>query len=536
MSDPGKVKILVVDDLSDKLLVYQSILQELDEEIIAVHSGAEALKQVLQHDFAVILLDVNMPDMDGFETAALIRQRKKSAHTPIIFVTAYADDMLLAKGYSHGAVDYILAPVVPDILRTKVKVFVQLFRMHRQTQRLAEERVLLAEEQAKRAAAEDANRRKDEFLAMLAHELRNPLAPIRNAVHILRQTSPYQRDLDWARDVIDRQVEHLTHLVDDLLDVSRITRGKIRLRRQPTDVATVVASALETSRPTIEGRKHHLVVSVPAEAVSVNADRARLAQILSNLLNNAAKYTAEGGHIWLTVRQEGAEVVFRVRDTGMGIPPEMLSTIFDLFTQADRSLDRSEGGLGIGLTLVRRLVELHEGTVQALSAGPGQGSEFVVRLPVLSETPRPSRLTRSTRPLTSPGTCQRILVVDDNVDAAESLAMLIRLHGHETRLAHDGAAALGVRQSFHPDVVLLDLGLPGMDGLEVARRMRQEANGDRLFLVAITGYGQEEDRRLSREAGFDLHLVKPIDPQELLSLLAWAPAYAGKQSLPSAVT
>jgi CheY-like chemotaxis protein len=321
--------------------------------------------------------------------------------------------------------------------------------------------------------------------------------------------------------VVDRQVRHLTRLVDDLLDVSRITRGKIRLQLAPLDVAGPVSAAVETSRPLIESRGHEFHLSLPPERVCVKADAARLSQVLSNLLNNAAKYTDQGGHIWLTVERDGGDVVFRVRDTGPGIPADVLPRIFDLFTQADQSLDRSQGGLGIGLTLVRRLVEMHGGSVQALS--PGQGSEFIVRLPALTDahpTPAPSN-GEAARP--AGGGHRRILVVDDNADSADTLAMLARLDGHEVWTAHTGAAALEAARAVRPEVVLLDIGLPGMDGYEVARRLRDGAAGGPLLLAAVTGYGQEADRNRSRQAGFDMHLVKPVEPEVLRRLLQGSP-------------
>jgi signal transduction histidine kinase/DNA-binding response OmpR family regulator len=701
MADADRVNILVVDDLPEKLLVYRSILEDLDLHVVTATSGAEALRCLLQQSFAVILLDVNMPVMDGFETAALIRTHKRVAHTPIIFLTAFFDDVRPLQGYAHGAVDYILVPVAPEILRAKVKVFVELFQMNQQVKRQAEERIALAEERAKRAAAEEANRnsaflaeatatlaksldleatlrglarlvvpyladlsvvsiadelarpyrsewawtdpalgtitgarddrprlpaplaaavervfatgkfemltqldadagaqtpalngprqlerafpltsgvvlplsargrvlgslvlalgpsarqfrpaeltladdlaaraaiaidnallvrniqetdrRKDEFLAMLAHELRNPLAPIRNAVQVIRVLGPADAQLGSARDLIERQVRHMTRLVDDLLDVSRITRGKIQLRFERVDVALAVANAVETSRPLIEARRHELTLSLPAEPLHVRADPARLAQVLSNLLNNAAKYTEEAGRIWLTVAREGTEAVFRVRDNGSGIAPQMLPHVFDLFTQADQSLDRAQGGLGIGLTLVRRLVEMQHGSVAAFSNGSGEGSEFVVRLPALPGEPRQESANHHTAPTPASDNACRVLVVDDHVDAAASLAMLLRLYGHEVRTAADGLTALEEARSFRPEVVLLDIGLPGMDGYEVARRLRKESQGDHMLLAALTGYGQDKDRYRSREAGFDHHLVKPVDPEALHRLLA----------------
>jgi signal transduction histidine kinase/DNA-binding response OmpR family regulator len=715
MDQMDRANILIVDDLPEKVLVLESILEDLGQNLIVARSGPEALREVLAREFAVILLDVNMPDMDGFETATLIRQRRRSAHTPIIFITAFADEIHAARGYSLGAVDYILSPVVPEMLRTKVKVFVDLHLMAQQIRRQADERVALAREQAARAAAEEnnrraaflaeaskvlassldveatvrgllhltvpaladysaltlassdgragrtawarmepdgaiphlgsvdspdllapelnrvlaatlsagerhgpvlippsngsepeattprseriaagpanllsllalpllargralgvlllgqgpsgrtftevdevlaeelagraaialdnaglyrdvqeADRRKNEFLSMLAHELRNPLAPIRNATQILRLRLPDEPDLLAVRDIIDRQVEHLVRLVDDLLDISRITRGKIRLLLEPVDIASIVARALETSRPVIDERHHGLTVSLPQEPLRVHADLVRLAQVLSNLLNNAAKYTEDGGTITLTVREEDGEAVVRVRDTGMGIPAETLPHVFDLFVQAERSLDRSQGGLGVGLTLVRGLVEMHGGRVEAASDGPGRGSEFTVRLPALdmARIARPSANGNSQFPVG--GARRRVLLVDDNADGAESLAMLLRISGHEVHVSHDGPAALAVTESFRPDVVFLDIGLPGMDGYEVARRLRELPGINKLILVALTGYGREEDQRRAHEAGFDYHLVKPADPSALEALFAApAPACPHRQS------
>jgi signal transduction histidine kinase/DNA-binding response OmpR family regulator len=580
--DDEKVNILIVDDLEEKLLVYEMILEGLGQNLVKARSGREALRHLLDKEFAVILLDVQMPDMDGLETAAMIRSRRQTAQTPIIFVTAYSDEMHTTQGYSLGAVDYILTPMVPEILRTKVGVFVDLYKKTQQVRRQAEEHVALARAQAARAAAEEAtrrsaflaeastvlvqsldyeaiprglagqsvpflgelcavalidesnaarwrtelawidpsdggtvqtaaaaatldlgplnepirrvtqvgeweifrpsaplhrgsdgdppgpvaplpetahgdrsrevpgtgvavhsilavplrarghalgaiaiangegrgdfgpdevglardlagraaialdnarlyrdvhenNRRQTEFLAMLAHELRNPLAPIRNAAEIVRMLNFPDEDLRWASEVISRQVEQLVHLVDDLLDISRITGGKIQLRKKPVDVALAVARAVETSRPLIDARRHELSVVLPPYPLLVEADLVRLSQVLANLLNNAAKYTEEGGRIGVEVTHDTGEAVFRVRDNGIGIDPDMVPCIFDLFIQVDRSLDRSQGGLGVGLTLVRQLVEMHGGTVQVYSDGPNRGSEFVVRLPAQAQ-------------------------------------------------------------------------------------------------------------------------------------------------------
>jgi len=363
----------------------------------------------------------------------------------------------------------------------------------------------------------DLHRRKDEFLAMLGHELRNPLAAISNAGHLLRLEKSEDKLQQRANAIIERQVGQLTRLVDDLLEVSRITTGRIHLIQERIDLNGVVANAVETVRPLIGQRRHSLKVSVPPQPIWLYADAARLEQVVVNLLTNAAKYTDEGGHIWLSVGQEGDEAVLRVRDSGVGIASELLPHIFDLFTQAERSLDRSQGGLGIGLCLVQRLVELHGGRVEARST-LGQGSEFVVRLPVVpnSATP-PSPSTEKDKPTS---TSLQVLVVDDNVDVAQSLTMLLEASGHDFRTAHDGPNALATALDYRPDVVLLDIGLPGMDGYEVAKKMRQQPNLKHVVLVAVSGYGHESDHRRSQEEGFDHHLVKPIDFGKLQQILA----------------
>jgi two-component system CheB/CheR fusion protein len=369
---------------------------------------------------------------------------------------------------------------------------------------------------------EQASRRKDEFLAMLAHELRNPLAPIRNALHVVQMRGQERRQaVRQAWEMIERQVEVLVRLVDDLLDVSRISRGKINLQKQPVDVATLVARAVEGSRPLIEARRHDLKVALPDESIWVEADPIRMAQVLWNLLNNAAKYTPEGGRIWLTAAKEGSEAVLRVRDTGMGIPPEMLPKMFDLFTQAERTLDRAEGGLGIGLTLVRRLTEMHNGVVEAFSAGPGEGSEFVVRLPLLPDvSPAAAAHEPDSGKRAKAAVTHRILVVDDNRDSANSLAMLLRLVGHDVHTTHDGRQAIVAAATYRPDLVLLDIGLPGMDGFTVARHLRSQPELAGVVLVALTGYGSDEDRRQAQAAGFDHHMVKPVNFDALHELLS----------------
>ena len=657
-----KANILVVDDLSEKLLVFRTILEELGQNLVMVRSGSDALREVLAREFAVILLDVNMPDIDGLETAKLIRQYKKSAHTPIIFITAYADEMQTAQGYSLGAVDYILSPVRPDVLRSKVKVFVELWQMQQRTRAMAEaeaarhaaeeakrranflahasrelgaslelesgmrrllelvvphvcdvaalsiekepgkmdtlgapaadfvpaplasalrtvladkqtlelgadgglsailcqplqvgERVVgalalgytgreprdrdMLEELAGRAAIaldnaqlyrslereiarsreaeeelQDANRRKDEFLAMLSHELRNPLAPIRNAVELMRRVGSQEARITMARDVIDRQVTQLARLVDELLDVSRISQGKIVLKKEPVELAKVVAHGVETVRPMIDVREQRLTVEVSAGPVWVMGDFARLSQVVANLLNNACKYTPEGGRIRLAASAERGVATITVEDNGTGIERELLPRVFELFVQGDRGLDRSQGGLGIGLTLVKRLVELHQGAVAADSAGPGKGATFSITLPCISAV-QPQAAAQAQPAATHEVYGRRILVVDDNLDAAESTAAFLRLEGHEVKTVGDGNEALASVRVFAPHVIVLDIGLPGLDGYAVARQLRERGDTSHTLLIAMTGYGQREDRERAIAAGFDYHYVKPTDPR-----------------------
>ena len=380
------------------------------------------------------------------------------------------------------------------------------------------ERKRLERELHKRVAElDETGHRKDEFLAMLAHELRNPLAAITTAVQLSTMTG-VQDQINWCMEVINRQVKHLTRLIDDLLDVSRITRGKVQLRKEKIDAYPVITDALEAIRPLIKQRNQELIVSL-RPGLRLDADPTRLEQILVNLLTNAAKYTESGGTIYCTAGHEGNNIVIKVRDTGIGIPPEKLPQMFELFVQGDRSLARSEGGLGIGLTLVRSLAEMHGGSVTATSEGPGKGSEFVVRLPAVA-----ARAEQTQRlPAKSPQAIAhraRILVVDDNVDMARGLVRLLELLGHDVQTAYDGPTAIATARAHRPDFVLLDLGLPGMDGYQVARRLRQEQGSQDAVIIAVTGYGQEDYRCRSREAGFDHHLVKPIDYNALVTLIS----------------
>jgi CheY-like chemotaxis protein len=366
----------------------------------------------------------------------------------------------------------------------------------------------------------EADRRKNEFLATLAHELRNPLAPIRNAVQILLAKGPPDPDLKWAREVIDRQVRHMARLLDDLLDVSRITHKKLELRKERIELAAVVHSAVETSRPLIDSGGQELIVNLPPAPVYVDADPIRLAQVFSNLLNNAAKYSERGGHIRLTGEWQGSDVVVAVKDDGMGIAAEMLPHIFDIFSQANRVLDRSQGGLGIGLSLVRGLVGLHGGRIEVHSDGPGKGSEFIVRLPVVVENFVQEVAAPSMDGDQASARKRRLLIVDDVKDSADTLAMLLRIKGHEVQTAYDGEEAIIAAGKFKPEMVLLDIGMPKLNGYDACRRIRQQPWGQGIYLVALTGWGQVEDRRRTEEAGFNHHMVKPVDTGELMTLLA----------------
>ena len=365
----------------------------------------------------------------------------------------------------------------------------------------------------------EADRRKSEFLAMLAHELRNPLAPLRNGLQIVRLASHDRPAMEQAREMMERQLAHMVRLIDDLLDLSRITNGKIELRKERLDLGAAVQDAVETSRPVIEESEHRLTVALPPQAIYVDGDRTRLAQVFANLLNNAAKYTDRGGDIRLEVERQGSDVVVTVTDNGLGIPADVLPRIFDMFAQVDRSLERSQGGLGIGLSLVRGLVEMHGGRVEVHSDGRGKGSAFRVRLPVSLATGRRPRQDEGTaRP--HPSSRHRILVVDDNKDSAVSLAMMLRIMGHVTFTAHDGLEAVAKATVERPDVVLCDIGLPRLNGYDVCRRLREQPWGKNMVLIALTGWGQDEDKCRSKEAGFNFHMVKPVDPAALEKLLA----------------
>ncbi|MGZ8155585.1 MAG: response regulator [Burkholderiales bacterium] len=571
VSGEDKVNVLLVDDQPARLMSYDAILSVLGHNLVHARSGTEALARLMEADYAAILLDINMPGMDGFETAALIHQHPRFEKTPIIFVTAvHVTDLDRLKGYRLGAVDYVYVPVVPEILRGKVEVLIQLYRQRRELERLnsqlakanaelAEANAALQAEKARelqvlnetlaaanselaqanwalkdevaeriraQEALEAADRRKDDFLAMLSHELRNPLAAIQGAIELMQRKTVDDPELAWARDVVSRQNRHLSRLIDDLLDVSRITRGKLTLHKEPVELRDVATHAVETVRPLIQSRRHNLTLRLPDCPLYVKGDPVRLAQVLSNLLANAAKYTDEGGHIDVTMERSSVsnypDVLIRVKDDGRGISGDVLSRLFEPSTHEERLNSGAHGGLGIGLIVVRGLVEMHGGVVEARSAGPERGSEFVVRLPLLA--PEDLTLTPARAPAAAPatvnGSALRILVVDDNQDSALSMTLLLELQGHAVQVANAGQAALNIASEQKPDVILLDIGMPGMNGYEVARRLRSQPDFADTLLVAITGYGRATDVQQTKSAGFDHHLVKPIDYDKLQSLLA----------------
>jgi PAS domain S-box-containing protein len=428
-------------------------------------------------------------------------------------VGATSHTLLIGKDGRERPIDESAAPIKNQ--QGKIEGVVLVFRDVTERRQAEKDRKRTEE------TLKDADQKKNEFLAMLAHELRNPLAPISNALQIMRLTEGSGKSLAPVRDMMDRQVTQLVRLVDDLLDVSRITRGKLELRKARIDLAQVVEVALETTRPLMEAANHELTVGVPSDPFWVDGDLTRLGQVISNLLSNAAKYTPASGRIWLTVGRQGEQAILSVKDNGIGIAPDMLNQVFDMFTQVDHNVGRAQGGLGIGLTLVRRLIEMHGGTVEASSGGLGKGSEFIVRLPLIGAVTDSKPVMAANgdgNHVAAPR--RRILVVDDNSDSADSLSLLLGIMGNDVQTALDGPSALDKAQTFLPELVLLDIGLPGMNGYEVARRLRLFPGLKDAILVAQTGWGQEEDRRRSAEAGFDAHLVKPVDQDALNKLVA----------------
>ncbi|HET7810925.1 MAG TPA: ATP-binding protein [Steroidobacteraceae bacterium] len=486
-------RIVLADDNAD-MRGYVRELLGAHYRIEAVADGRAALAAICREKPDLVISDIMMPVLDGLDLLQTLRADAALREVPVVLLSARAGEEARIEGLSAGADDYVVKPFTARELLARVGALLELRRIRRES-----------DERARRDLQE-ASRQKDEFLAMLAHELRNPLAPIRNAGEILSRNLPANVPMRTAVHTIERQVTHLTRLVDDLLDVSRITQGRIELRRKPTALADVVARSLETVDPLIRRKRHKVSIAASRWNLYVNVDPERLVQCVANVLTNAAKYTSSGGEIHVETQDVEREVILTVRDNGVGIAPELLPKVFDLFVQGERTLDRSQGGLGIGLSIVKRIVEMQEGRVRIFSDGENRGTTFEIRLPLLDAV-----ADAAPKPAAREVASQRILVVDDNEDAANTLAMILKMEGHEVDTAYSGAEALEHIADFSPRVVLLDIGLPGLDGFEIARRIRSRPGGRDIRLVAITGYGQEADRVRTREAGFTDHLVKPVD-------------------------
>lgn len=531
------VYFLLVDDLEGNLLALEALLRRDGLVLLKANSGAEALELLLSHDVALALIDVQMPGMDGFELAELMRGTIRTRRVPIIFITAgSADRQRRFQGYEAGAVDFLHKPVEPDILCSKAEVFYELYRQRQEVafQRdelkvaTQENARLLAESQRQAAALREADQRKDEFLAMLAHELRNPLAPVQNAVEVLRLADPTDPTITTAREIISRQVSHMARLVNDLLDVARIARGKIELKREKCDLVEIVRHTTEDYRAQLSMAGVALELNIPAAPTHVLCDKTRIAQVLGNLLHNASKFTPSGGSVTVSVSEELANkaAVVKVVDTGAGLKEVDIDRLFEPFIQADQSLARGQGGLGLGLALAKRLVELHGGSIEAESAGLGQGSTFTLRLPMIMHHQLESR--EETTPSLSVASKLKILIVEDNEDAAKSMLLLVNLLGHEGQVAYDGLTGVKAAYDYHPDVIISDLGLPGeLNGYGLAEQIRTDSSFSNTLLVALSGYGQEEDRKKAKQAGFDKHFVKPIDISRLEEILL--PTQASKR-------
>jgi signal transduction histidine kinase len=547
------INILIVDDEPKNLTALETVLDDPSYRLVRAGSADEALLALVAEEFALLVLDIQMPGMNGFELAQMVKQRKKTANVPIIFLTAYySEDQHVLEGYSTGAVDYLHKPINASVLRSKVAVFAQLHRKTRESalantalmaevseRREAQKQLRdLNQELEQRVAARtealvkseeamrEADKRKDEFLAMLGHELRNPLSAIRHAVRIHGESPEDPAARDWASEVIDRQSTQLTRMVDDLLDVERINRGRVELRPEPLELNVVLTRAVEAAEALMAAKRHQLTVDAEP-SLPIRGDAARLQQVFVNLLSNAAKYTSEGGRIRVSARRRGDEAIVSVSDNGIGLTPEVLPRVFDLFTQVHTSIDRAQGGLGIGLTVVKSLVEMHGGTIVAQSDGVDRGSTFTIRLPLLTSAQKPGARTEAPTaapPLADPSS-MRVLIVDDHRDAGDALARLLTRRGCQVRVAHDGLQGVDLAHQFHPTVLLLDLGLPGLDGFELCRTLRQQEEFKRARFIAISGYAQKSDIELSRSAGFDAHFAKPVEFSALFAELQ-APADA----------
>jgi signal transduction histidine kinase len=517
MSPP--IDILLVDDEPRNLDALESILEAPGYRLLRAENADQALKLLLESDVAAIVLDIKMPQVNGFELAHMIKSTRRFRETPIVFLTAHLiDDQNVIAGYDAGAVDYLTKPVNSQVLRHKIAVFADLFRKTRELAELnanLEDRVkdrtleLERSEAALRAAAEQ----KDEFLAILAHELRNPLGPLRNGLDLLLRRKSEELAVTRTLGVMNRQLHHMVRLIDDLLDISRISRGLLDLKKEPIDLAELVTATIEAMRPTVERRRQHLTLAGTA-GLETLADSTRVAQIVTNLLTNASKFTPEDGRITVKLEREGARALIRVTDTGAGVPADQIEHIFGMFARVERSDVGGSSGLGIGLALARRLAEMHGGTLTASSAGQNEGSTFTLSLPLSVAVAEPTAAPQEQH-TAEVANGLRIVIIEDNEDVAESLKDLLEDTGHRVWSAQNGSEGVTLVQEVLPNVVLCDLGLPHMGGVEVCRRIRALPMAVRPIMIAVTGWGREEDHRRTREAGFDHHLVKPVEVDSL---------------------
>jgi two-component system, sensor histidine kinase len=539
--------ILVVDDSPANLIAIEAALGDLGGRVVRAQSGGEALRLLLERDFALVLLDVKMPSMDGFECARMIRARKRSRHTPIVFITAYGrDDREVTAAYALGAVDFLFKPIAPEMLRAKAAVFVelqartaevarqaQLIREHEQREHereLDRERERWSAEAMRRQMEQlaEADRYKDRFLAMLGHELRNPLASITTGLELMRMILSAHPgaaggdQLLHTQTILERQTQHLARLVDDLLDLARIRSGKIELRKSLVSLTEIVEQAVHGSRPLIESQQHTLRIELPEQPVELYGDPVRLVQVLANLLNNAARYTPAKGSI--TVRAElkaDGALELRVTDNGRGMSSDFLPHAFDAFRQESEQPDH---GLGLGLALAQQIVALHDGSVSAHSKGLGHGSELVVRLPLSGPPEAKAARVRKLTPPRTAGRTLSIMLIDDSEDVRELMAQLLRSWGHRVAVACDGESGVALTLQHRPDVAFVDIGLPLLDGYGVASRLRKEAGPKVPRLIAMTGFGRDTDKQRAHEVGFDQHIVKPASIEALKQALAFEDA------------
>ena len=521
MTEPV-VEILLVDDEPRNLDALEAILSDRGYALLRADGADRALTLLLEHQVAAIVLDIRMPGVSGVELAKIIKGSKRFRQIPIVFLTAHLiDDQDVIAGYGAGAVDYLTKPVNPEILRHKIAVFADLFRKTRALAELndtLEARVLerTAELERSEAALRATSRQKDEFLAILAHELRNPLAPLRTGLDLLRDMPTPSGPVSRTLAAMNRQLDHMVRLIDDLLDVSRISRGSLELKREVVDIARVIETAVETSRPFFAQRSQEIALRL-LPGVSALVDPTRIAQIVGNLLHNAAKFTPNRGTVTVEMVAEPEQVAIRVIDAGLGIPPDKLGQIFDMFTRIERSTPAAGGGLGIGLALARRLAEMHGGTLDAVSAGEQQGSTFTLRVP--RQVAAPTVVAPQDAPRARATVSLKVLVIEDNEDAGETLGLWLESQGHEVAIATTGLSGLERVEQMRPDVVLCDIGLPDISGIEVCTRVRLLAVEPRPVMIALSGWGMAEDRRRTADAGFDHHLVKPAAIDKILELL-----------------